>query len=208
MKFSTKSIAGDVEILAAKDFDAIPIKVAHPSGTPGVVKAGTPLTSAGVSTTGSSAVGILLYDVDTSVDPNGAAVVRGIIDAVKAQAHSGVSYNSGNLKSALPGVILRDNIKALAANANLESLIVGSLTLSPEFNKGVYSYETSTTNTSDTFTVSVEDEHATAVIEYDSTTVTSGSEITWSGTDNVVTVTVTAENGVDSQVYTVSVAKS
>ena len=208
MKFSTKSIAGDVEILAAKDFDAIPIKVAHPSRTPGVVKAGTPLTSAGVSTTGSSAVGILLYDVDTSVDPNGAAVVRGIIDAVKAQAHSGVSYNTSNLKSALPGVILRDNIKALAGNANLESLTVGSLTLSPEFNKGVYSYETSTTSTSDTFTVSVEDEHATAVIEYDSTTVTSGSEITWTGTDNVVTVTVTAENGVDSQVYTVSVAKS
>lgn len=208
MKFSTKSIAGDVEILASKDFQAIPIKVADPSGTPGLVKAGTPLTSAGVSTTGSSAVGILLYDVDTRVNPNGAIVVQGIIDATKAQAHSGVSYNTSNLKSALPGVILRDNIKALAGNANLTSIVIGELTLSPEFNKGVYSYETSTTNTSDTITVTAEDQNATAVIKNGSTTVTSGNEATWAATDNTVTITVTAEDGVTEQVYTVAVTKS
>ena len=208
MKFSTKSIAGDVEILAAKEHMSLPIKVADPSGTPGLVKAGTPLTSAGVSTTGENAVGILLYDVDTSVNPNGAVVVQGIIDSAKAQAHSGVSYNTSNLKSALPGVILRDNIKALAGNANLNALTIGSLTLSPEFSKNVYSYETSTTNTSDTITVSTEDENATAVIKNGETTVTSGSAAAWAGTDNTVTITVTAENGVDEQVYYVSVAKS
>lgn len=108
MKFSKTSVAGTVEILASKDYQAIPIKVATPgSGT--VVKAGTPLTSAGASTTGSSAVGILLYDVDTAVDPNGAAVVAGIIDSTKAQAHSGVTYVSA-LYSALPAITFRTNI--------------------------------------------------------------------------------------------------
>ena len=208
MKFSTKSIAGDVEILAAKDFDALPIKVADPSGTPGIVKAGTPLTSAGVSTTGSSAVGILLYDVDTRNNPNGAVVVRGIIDAVKAQAHSGVSYNTSNLKSALPNVILRDNIKALKANANLDSLEIGDLELSPEFDAGVFSYDAETTTTSDTITVVTEDTNATAVIKNGTTTVNSGSAASWSATDNVVTITVTAEDGVTEQVYTVNVTKS
>lgn len=108
MKFATTSIAGGVEILASKDFQAIPVKVATPvSGT--VVKAGTPLTDAGESTTGSGAVGVLLYDVDTAVNPNGAAVVQGIIDATKAQTHSGVTYVSA-LYSALPGIVFRTNI--------------------------------------------------------------------------------------------------
>ena len=207
MKFSKKSVGGTVEILAAPYYDAIPICVAAP-GEGTVVKAGTPLTAAGVSTTGSSAVGILLYDVDTAVDPNGAIVVRGIIDSVKAQAHSGVSYNASNLKSALPNIILRDNIKLLANNADLSLIEIGDLSLNPTFNKRVYIYATSTTNTTDTITVATDDEHATAVIKNGDTTVTSGSAATWSGTDNVVTITVTAEDGVTEQVYTVSVAKS
>lgn len=108
MVFDVTTIAGNVEILASKDFQAIPVKVATPgSGT--VVKAGTPLTSAGASTTGSGAIGILLYDVDTAVNPNGAAVVQGIIDSAKAQAHSGVTYVSA-LYSALPGIVFRTNI--------------------------------------------------------------------------------------------------
>lgn len=108
MKFSESSIAGTVEILASKDYQAIPVTVATPgSGT--VVKAGTPLNSSGESTTGSGAVGILLYDVDTAVNPNGAAVVQGIIDSTKAQAHSGVTYVSA-LYSALPGIVFRTNI--------------------------------------------------------------------------------------------------
>lgn len=108
MKFTDTTVAGGVEILASNDYQAVPIKVAVPgSGT--VVKAGTPLTAAGASTTGSGAVGILLYDVDTAVNPNGAAVVHGIIDATKAQTHSGVTYVSA-LYSALPGVVFRTNI--------------------------------------------------------------------------------------------------
>lgn len=108
MKYAETAVTGGVEILASNDYQAVPIKVAVPgSGT--VVKAGTPLTAAGASTTGSGAVGVLLYDVDTAVNPNGAAVVHGIIDATKAQTHSGVTYVSA-LYSALPGVVFRTNI--------------------------------------------------------------------------------------------------
>ena len=108
MKFATTEIGGGVEILASKDFQAIPVKVATPgSGT--VVKAGTPLNASGESTTGSGAIGVLLYDVDTAENPNGAAVVQGIINATVAQAHSGVSYASA-LYSALPGIVFRTNI--------------------------------------------------------------------------------------------------
>lgn len=74
-----------------------------------VVKAGTPLTSAGASTTGSSAVGILLYDVDTSEYPNGTIVQSGPIDSTKAQAHSGVTYVDA-LYSALPTIQFRTDI--------------------------------------------------------------------------------------------------
>ena len=105
MKFAKTDSAGTIEILASKDFQAIPVKVAGSS----VMKAGTPLTAAGESTTGSGAVGILLYDVDPTKNPNGAAVVQGIIDATKAQAHSAVVYVSA-LYEALPGIVFRTNI--------------------------------------------------------------------------------------------------
>jgi len=110
MKYNQTSVGGGVEILASKDFQAIPVKVATPgSGT--VVKAGTPLTADGESTTGSGAIGVLLYDVDTAENPNGAAVVQGIIDSTKAQEHSAVTYVSA-LYEALPGIVFRTNIGA------------------------------------------------------------------------------------------------
>lgn len=108
MKFADITVSGDIEILASKDFQAIPITVATPaSGT--VVKAGTPLTSAGASTTGADAAGILLYDVDTAENPNAAIVVQGIINKTVAEAHSEVTYAAA-LATALPGIVLRDNI--------------------------------------------------------------------------------------------------
>ena len=114
MDFEKKTYAGTVEILASATHNSIPVTVAAPvSGSP-IVKAGTPLTAEGAATTGAGAVGILLYDVDTSKNPNGAAVVQGIIDATKAQTHSGVTYASA-LYGALPGIVFRSNIGAQGA---------------------------------------------------------------------------------------------
>ena len=110
MIFNENVIAGDVEILASKDYQAIPAKIAVAGGADStVVKAGTPILPTGLSTTGSGAIGILLYDVDVAANPNAAVVVQGIIDSTKAQAHSGVTYADG-LYSALPGIVFRTNI--------------------------------------------------------------------------------------------------
>ena len=109
MKFSSTQIGGSVEILASKDYQSVPATIAAPDGGTTVVKAGTPITADGAATTGAGAVGILLYDVDTAADPNGALVVQGIIDAAKAQTHSGVTYVAA-LYAALPGIVFRTNI--------------------------------------------------------------------------------------------------
>ena len=114
MNYAKTTYGGTVEILASKDFQAIPIKVATPGSGGPVVKAGTPLTATGEATTGSGAVGVLLYDVDTAKNPNAAIVVQGIIASVKAQDHSGVVY-VGALYEALPGIIFRTNIGAQGA---------------------------------------------------------------------------------------------
>ena len=110
MIMDVTTVAGNVEILASKDFQAIPVKVTVATDAEStIVKAGAPVTAQGASTTGANAVGILLYDVDTAVNPNGAAVVQCIIDATTAQSHSGVTYTDA-LYSALPGVVFRTNI--------------------------------------------------------------------------------------------------
>ena len=107
MKFTTTHVDGTVEILAADDFIGIPIKVA---GT-GVMKAGTPLTAAGAKiANGTGAAGILLYDVDTDANPNGTIVVQGVINQKKAEEHAGVTYDADALKTAVPGIVLRNNI--------------------------------------------------------------------------------------------------
>ena len=115
MNFSKTEVTNGVEILVGlTDMHTLtPIKVAAPeSGT--VVKAGTPLTEAGEATTGSGAVGILLYDVDTALNPNGTVIQSGPIDGKKAQEHSGVTYVSA-LYSALPAIQFRVNIGAQGA---------------------------------------------------------------------------------------------
>ena len=106
MIFSKTSVSGTVEILAADEFTAIPITVDETSA----VKAGTPMTSAGkkiAATSFATAAGMLLYDVDPTVNPNGALLVQGVVDKKKAQTHSGVTLDT---TVAVPGIILRDNI--------------------------------------------------------------------------------------------------
>lgn len=111
MIYSKTDVAGTVEILAADEFVAIPIKLVAASGV-SVMKAGTPITSTGeADTDGEAAVGMLLYDVDVTRNPNGALLVQGVIDFTKAKAHSGVSgMTVAKLQGAVPGIICRTDI--------------------------------------------------------------------------------------------------
>lgn len=107
MKFNTTTVGGTVEILASKDFQAIPAKI---SGT-AVVKAGMPIKSDGTAiAAGTGAVGILLYDVDPNANPNCALVVAGIVDWTKCQDHSGATATAATMKGILPAITFRENI--------------------------------------------------------------------------------------------------
>lgn len=106
MQMSNLGGTGRIEILASKDFNSVPCTIA---GTD-IVKAGTPITSAGaVATTESEAVGLLMYDVDPTVNPNGALVVQGVINAKIARQYSGRPLVKATIEGALPGLYLREN---------------------------------------------------------------------------------------------------
>lgn len=107
MKLKTTTVTGDVEILASKDFQAIPAAITGSD----VVKAGMPITADGASAAaGTRAVGILLYDVDPTANPNGAIVVSGIVDWTKCMAHSGATADADTMKGILPAITFRTNI--------------------------------------------------------------------------------------------------
>ena len=107
MKFKTTSVGGTVEILASKDFQSIPAKIA---GT-AVVKAGMPIKDDGTAVAaGTGAVGILLYDVDPNNNPNCALVVSGIVDWAKCKEHSGATATAATMKTVLPAITFRENI--------------------------------------------------------------------------------------------------
>lgn len=107
MKFSKTDVGGTVEILASKDFQSIPAKIAGSS----VVKAGMPITAAGAAVAaGTGAVGILLYDVDPNVNPNCALVVAGIVDWAKCKTHSGATATAAAMKAILPAITFREDI--------------------------------------------------------------------------------------------------
>lgn len=94
MKFKKTDVAGAVEILASNDFTAIPFTT-------------TTAKKAGEKLTVDSRVGVVLYDVDPDENPNGSLLVAGVIDAVKAKAHSGTDLAEEN---DLPDtIILRTN---------------------------------------------------------------------------------------------------
>lgn len=101
-------------ILAADHFIAIPIKITETT----VCKAGAPIKTGGKLATQTSdsgttakvadAIGVLLYDVDPAVNPNGALLIHGVVDSVKAKASSGLDL--AGITSYVPGITLRSDI--------------------------------------------------------------------------------------------------
>lgn len=114
MKMKTTSVGGTVEILASKDFQAIPAKIEGDE----VVKAGMPVTLTGAAApAGTGAAGILLYDVDPTENPNCALVVSGIVDWAKCKSHSGATATADAMKEILPAITFRENIGVNADDA-------------------------------------------------------------------------------------------
>lgn len=91
-------------------------------------------------------------------------------------------------------------------DARLASLTIGSLTLSPAFNKSVMVYTAATTNATNTISAIAMDGEATIEILNDETPVANGAAATWATGENVVTINVTS--GTETETYTVTVTKS
>lgn len=88
--------------------------------------------------------------------------------------------------------------------ANLTSLTIGSLTLTPAFNPNTTVYGVTTANATNTVTA-IGSDGSSVKITVNGSELQSGSPATWNDGDNAVTVTVT--NGTDSKAYTVTVTK-
>lgn len=113
MKTTRAAISADPVILYNTHFTGDAITLDESAFTNGVCKAGTPIASTGkkaTTTAGASgaadtsdAEGILLADVYDD-RPQGTIVIGGYIHTTRAQAHSGVTYDSAT-KAALKNVV-------------------------------------------------------------------------------------------------------
>lgn len=81
MKYTTKSVAQGVNILANDHYVAIPYDCTAVAAVDGVVKAGTV-----VPTNDAAAIGVLLNDVIVAENPNGAVVIHGFVNGAKLPA--------------------------------------------------------------------------------------------------------------------------
>ena len=90
--------------------------------------------------------------------------------------------------------------------ANLASLSIGSLTLSPAFSAEKTSYTAATTNSTNVVSAAAADTDAEVVILVNGSSHTSGQSATWDDGENTVIVVVT--NGSATKTYRVTVTKS
>lgn len=89
-------------------------------------------------------------------------------------------------------------------NANLSLLAVTGYALVPTFNSGIYDYEVTVESTKETLSPN----EVTAILEDSNATIVKQEEITLSTTsDNLYTVTVTAEDGQTVKTYTIKVIR-
>lgn len=108
MEFAKKTYDGDVQILKRPPFEGIPITLDFTSvvaGSDGIkrVKAGTPISSAGVAANTSSAIGILLHDVSED-RPQGTILKKAYLNTAVAEAHCSLTYDAA-VKAALPMIV-------------------------------------------------------------------------------------------------------
>ena len=99
------------------------------------------------------------------------------------------------------------NFAADTANdAMIQSLTIGSETLAPTFNAGVYSYAVTASAASDKVDVTTVQADAAVAISYKGKNVKNGGTVTWeTGTEPL---TVTVKKGNATRVYTINVTKA
>lgn len=167
--------------------------------------------------TSSVTVAPTLADAGASVKVNGNTVASGTASAAIALA-----VGNGNVINVV--VTAQDGITTKSysitvtraaggsTNANLASLTISAGTLSPAFASGTISYTDSVSNATASLTVTPTLADGTASLTVNGSAVTSGSAsapIALSvGSGNVINVVVTAQDGVTTKTYTVTVTRA
>lgn len=103
MEYTRVSYDGDALILKRPPFEGIAITLDFTGVSGGVVKAGTPISVAGVAANTSSAIGILLHDV-TEDRPQGTILKKAYLNTAAAEEHCGLTYDAA-VKAALPMIV-------------------------------------------------------------------------------------------------------
>lgn len=108
MQFESKTVGANVVILKRPPFEGVAITLDFTEVVAGddgkkVVKAGSPISAAGVVANTSSAIGILLYDV-VEDNPQATILKKAYIDTAKAEANCGLTIDAA-VKAALPMVV-------------------------------------------------------------------------------------------------------
>jgi len=116
--------------------------------------------------------------------------------------------NIQNLVPAVPDVhVTNDPLTVYPVyDARLASLTIGTLTLTPAFNKSVMVYTATTTDASNKITAVAKDGEAEIEILVNGNPHTNGTAATWDAGENTVEITVTS--GTETETYTVTVTKS
>ena len=92
-----------------------------------------------------------------------------------------------------------------SSTATLGELKIGALTLTPAFASATDTYTASTTNATNTVTARATDAAASVEILVNGEEIANGTAATWVDGSNTVAITVTAEDGTTTEVYTVTV---
>lgn len=93
-------------------------------------------------------------------------------------------------------------------DANLASLSIGSLALTPAFDAATKTYTVTTTNATNVVKAVPADAGATVEIKNGDTVINNGTAATWATGANTLTIKVTAADGKATNTYTVTVTKS
>lgn len=97
---------------------------------------------------------------------------------------------------------------AASVNANLSNLRIGGLTLAPVFDSATTAYTVATTNATNTIIATPAEADTEVSVVVNGESIANGTAAVWDDGENTVTVTVTAEDGVTTKSYNVTVTKN
>ena len=123
----------------------------------------------------------------------------GTVKSVANESTPTETYNAWYDQVILPG-------QAPTANAELASLTISGVELTPDFSPNVLEYTAETTNGSNIITAEAVRASTTVEITNGSTPVKNGASATWTSGENTVTIKTT--NSTQNKTYTVTVTKS